>query len=181
MLGGAANVVNNMAALGARPILCGVIGEDKTGREIIEKIAKTGLLTDGIVIEQDRPTSIKTRVVAQGQQIVRFDRENRSDITTESIRGILGFMETCLDDMDAIVVADYGKGVISDALMKGLRKLTRDASVMIAVDPKTGNFEYYHGVDVITPNHHEAGIFCRFDIVNGETLIRAGKKILHDL
>ncbi|MCP4666863.1 MAG: D-glycero-beta-D-manno-heptose-7-phosphate kinase [Deltaproteobacteria bacterium] len=181
MLGGAANVVNNMAALGARPILCGVIGEDKTGREIIEKIAEKGLLTDGIVIEQDRPTSIKTRVVAQGQQIVRFDRENRSDITTESITKVLDFMETCLDDTDAIVVADYGKGVISGALMKGLRELTRDASVMIAVDPKTGNFECYHGVDVITPNHHEAGIFCRFDIVNGETLIRAGKKILHDL
>ena len=181
MLGGAANVVNNMAALGAKPILCGVIGNDKTGREIIEKIAETGLVTDGIVIEKERPTSIKTRVVAQGQQIVRFDRESRSDITAESIKKILDFVETRLDDTDAIVVSDYGKGVISEILMKGLRELIRDSSITIAVDPKTGNFKCYQGVDVITPNHHEAGIFCRFDIINGETLIRAGRKILHAL
>ena len=181
MLGGAANVVNNIATLGAKPILCGVIGEDQTGREILEKIKETGLLTDGIVIEQKRPTSIKTRVVAEGQQIVRFDRESRLDITAESIRRLLDFIKISLDNTDAIIVADYGKGVISGPLMKGLRELTEGTSVIIAVDPKTGNFEYYQGVDVITPNHHEAGIFCRFDIVNGETLIRAGRQILRDL
>jgi len=181
MLGGAANVVNNIATLGAKPILCGVIGEDQTGREILEKIKETGLLTDGIVIEQNRPTSIKTRVVAEGQQIVRFDRESRLDITAESIRRLLDFIKISLDNTDAIIVADYGKGVISGPLMKGLRELTEGSSVIIAVDPKTGNFEYYQGVDVITPNHHEAGIFCRFDIVNGETLIRAGRQILGDL
>ena len=181
MLGGAANVVNNIATLGAKPILCGVIGEDQTGREILEKIKEPGLLTDGIVIEKNRPTSIKTRVVAEGQQIVRFDRESRLDITAESIRRLLDFIKISLDNTDAIIVADYGKGVISGPLMKGLRELTEGTSVIIAVDPKTGNFEYYQGVNVITPNHHEAGIFCRFDIVNGETLIRAGRQILRDL
>lgn len=180
-LGGAANVVHNIATLGARPILCGVVGEDQTGREIIDKISEAGLRTDGIVIEQGRTTSTKTRVVAQGQQVVRFDRECRSDIEAESAKGFLDFIQKNLDDTDAIVVSDYGKGVISGPLIKGLRKLTEGSSVIIAVDPKTGNFEYYHGVDVITPNHHEAAMFCRFEIVNGETLIRAGKQILDEL
>jgi D-beta-D-heptose 7-phosphate kinase/D-beta-D-heptose 1-phosphate adenosyltransferase len=79
------------------------------------------------------------------------------------------------------VVSDYGKGVISGPLMKGLRELVQDSPVIIAVDPKTGNFEYYRGVDVITPNHHEAGIFCRFEIVDEETLLRAGMQIIGEL
>jgi D-beta-D-heptose 7-phosphate kinase/D-beta-D-heptose 1-phosphate adenosyltransferase len=184
MLGGAANVVHNIATLGARPTLCGVVGQDLTGKVIINELNNMGLASDGIVLEQGRPTSIKTRVVARNQQVVRFDRETRTDIRPESIENLLVFIGENLDRLDAIVVADYGKGVISASLMKGLRKLIRSAegeSVKIAVDPKTGNFEYYHGVDVITPNHHEAGIFCRFEIVDEETLVRAGKQMIKEL
>ena len=184
MLGGAANVIHNIATLGARPTLCGVVGQDHAGKAIINELNNMGLASDGIVLEQGRPTSIKTRVVARNQQVVRFDRETRTDIRPESIKNLLSFVEEKLDRLDAIVVADYGKGVISASLMKGLRKLIQSAageSVKIAVDPKTGNFEYYHGVDVITPNHHEAGIFCRFEIVDEETLVRAGKEMLKEL
>lgn len=184
MLGGAANVIHNIATLGARPTLCGVVGQDHAGKAIINEINNMGLTSDGIVLEQGRPTSIKTRVVARNQQVVRFDRETRTDIRPESIENLLTFIGENLDGLDAIVVADYGKGVISATLMKGLRKLIQSApgeSVKIAVDPKTGNFEYYHGVDVITPNHHEAGIFCRFEIVDEETLVRAGKQMLKEL
>jgi rfaE bifunctional protein kinase chain/domain len=184
MLGGAANVIHNIATLGARPTLCGVVGQDQAGKAIIKELNNMGLTSDGIVLEQGRPTSIKTRVVARNQQVVRFDREIRTDIRPESIEDLLTFIGENLDRLDAIVVADYGKGVISASLMKGLRKLIQSAageSVKIAVDPKTGNFEYYHGVDVITPNHHEAGIFCRFEIVDEETLVRAGKQMLKEL
>lgn len=184
MLGGAANVIHNIATLGAKPTLCGVVGQDHAGKAIINEINNMGLTSDGIVLEQGRPTSIKTRVVARNQQVVRFDRETRTDIRPESIENLLTFIRENLDGLDAIVVADYGKGVISATLMKGLRKLIQSApgeSVKIAVDPKTGNFEYYHGVDVITPNHHEAGIFCRFEIVDEETLVRAGKQMLKEL
>jgi D-beta-D-heptose 7-phosphate kinase/D-beta-D-heptose 1-phosphate adenosyltransferase len=184
MLGGAANVIHNIATLGAKPTLCGVVGQDHAGKAIINEINNMGLTSDGIVLEQGRPTSIKTRVVARNQQVVRFDRETRTDIRPESIENLLTFIGENLDGLDAIVVADYGKGVISATLMKGLRKLIQSApgeSVKIAVDPKTGNFEYYHGVDVITPNHHEAGIFCRFEIVDEETLVRAGKQMLKEL
>jgi D-beta-D-heptose 7-phosphate kinase/D-beta-D-heptose 1-phosphate adenosyltransferase len=183
-LGGAANVIHNMATLGAEPVLCGVIGEDRTGRQIQNKIDQMGLKTDGIVVEPDRPTSIKTRIVAYNQQVVRFDRESKKNIRPESIEKILDFIEKSIDAIDAIVVTDYGKGVISAPLMKGLRDLVRQASersIIIAVDPKTGNFEYYHEVDVITPNHHEAGSYCGFEIVDEDTLMQAGKKMLNEL
>lgn len=181
MLGGAANVIHNIATLGATPILCGVIGKDRTGREILDEIARMDLTSDGIITEEARPTSIKTRVVAHDQQVVRFDRESRADIRPESIQRILKFIKKNLDSIDAIVVSDYGKGVVSAPLMKGLRQFVQDDSVVIAVDPKTGNFEYYYGVNVITPNHHEAAIFCRFEVFDQETLIRAGNHMLREL
>lgn len=181
MFGGAANVIHNISTLGANPVLCGVIGEDPTGQEIMDKVNEMGLKVDGIVTERDRPTSIKTRVIARSQQVVRFDRERRGDISPESLRKLLHVIEKNLDNMDGIVVSDYGKGVISSDLMKGLRELVRDDSVIIAVDPKTGNFEYYHEVDVITPNHHEAGTFCGFEIVDQDTLMRAGRHMLWEL
>ncbi len=184
MLGGAANVIRNIAALGARPLLCGVIGADANGEEILEHLQGLGLRTHGTVVEKERPTSIKTRVIAHNQQVVRIDRETRRDISPKTIERMLSFIGENLEDLDAVVVSDYGKGVVSSELMKGLRGLVRsreNRSIIIAVDPKTGNFESYHGVDVITPNHHEAGLFCRLEIVDEETLLRAGRQILNEL
>ncbi len=181
MLGGAANVINNIISLGGQCILCGIVGEDDTGESVIETLRGLGCPTDGILMEAGRPTSIKTRVVAQNQQVVRFDRESRKSIRAESIEKLLEFISGVSDGIDGIVVADYGKGVISGQLMKGLRRLVWDSDIVLAVDPKTGNFEYYDGVDVITPNHHEAGAFCRIEIVDEGTLLRAGKKMLGDL
>ena len=181
MLGGAANVVNNIASLGGTPILCGVIGEDQTGREIVDTMLQQGLRTDGIIREPGRPTSIKTRVVAHNQQVVRFDREVRKRLQDESIKRILDFVREIEGDYEAVIVTDYGKGVISAELMEGLRKFLSDSRTLIAVDPKTGNFEFYHGVDVITPNHHEAAAFCRMEIVDEESLVQAGRHMLNEL
>lgn len=181
MLGGAANVLNNIASLGGRPILCGVIGNDPTGEEIVERVKGLDLVYDGIIFESDRCTSIKTRVVARNQQVVRFDRESRGGIKPESIDKLLVFVKENLDKLDAIIVADYGKGVISAQLMKGLRDIVLDSDIILAVDPKSDNFEYYQGVDLITPNHHEAGAFCRTHIVDEETLTQAGSHMLSEL
>ena len=184
MLGGAANVIHNISNLGASPVLCGVIGADRTGQEILNTVSGMGLKTDGIVTEQGRPTSIKTRVVAHNQQVVRFDRERQTDIRPESIKRLLDIVKKNLNNLDGIVVSDYGKGVISANLMKGLRELVQSASegsICIAVDPKLSNFKYYQGVDVITPNHYEAGAFCRFEIVDEDTLMRAGRQMLSEL
>jgi D-beta-D-heptose 7-phosphate kinase/D-beta-D-heptose 1-phosphate adenosyltransferase len=120
-------------------------------------------------------------VVAHNQQVVRFDRESRKKLGVESVEKILHFIQRMQDSYDAIVVADYGKGVISAELMEGLRGLVLQSRAILAVDPKIGNFESYRHVDVITPNHHEAGAFCRMEIVDRESLVRAGKQMLKEL
>jgi D-beta-D-heptose 7-phosphate kinase/D-beta-D-heptose 1-phosphate adenosyltransferase len=180
-LGGAANVVHNIISLGGKSILCGVIGEDNTGSELIEMLKDLGLTTDGILADTDRHTSIKTRVVAQSQQVVRFDRETRRSLDPLKTGKLLEYLKKRIGNIDAVIVADYGKGVISPQLMKGLRDLLAGSRIILAVDPKTDHFEYYKGIDVITPNHHEAGAYCRFEIVDEETLIKAGRKMLDDL
>jgi rfaE bifunctional protein kinase chain/domain len=181
MLGGAANVLNNIASLGGKAILCGVVGEDERGKEILEKISALGFTTEGILMEKDRQTTIKTRIVAQSQQVVRFDREVRRQVREENIRKLLNFIRSLTKQIDAMVVSDYGKGVVSAPLMEGLRELLSGSQIVLAVDPKTGNFEYYRGIDVITPNHHEAGAFCKMVISDEDSLIKAGKLMLSEL
>ena len=181
MLGGAANVINNIVSLGGKPSLCGVIGDDPMGRETVDRVKNLGLRTDGIITEPGRPTSIKTRVVAHNQQVVRFDRESRKSLGSESKTRILDFVQQMKGRYDVLIVADYGKGVISAELMGGLRSLTLDSEAIIAVDPKIGNFECYQGVDVITPNHHEAAAFCRIEITDDQSLERAGRQMLNEL
>ncbi len=181
MLGGAGNVVNNISSLGGEAILCGVVGDDSTGRQVVQLLKTLGVTTEGILQEPDRPTTIKTRIVAQHQQVVRFDRESRREILPESVERLLGFVSRLRKDIQAIVVSDYAKGVISHQLMKGLRDLVADSKIVLGVDPKKNNFAFYKGIDVITPNHHEASAFSGIEIVDDETLMRAGKQILRHL
>ena len=122
MLGGAANVLNNIASLGGKAILCGVVGEDGRGKEIVEKISAFGFTTEGILMEKDRQTTIKTRIVAQSQQVVRFDREVRRQVREENIRKLLNFIRSLTKQIDAVVVSDYGKGVVSAPLMGGIER-----------------------------------------------------------
>jgi rfaE bifunctional protein kinase chain/domain len=181
MLGGAANVVNNIASLGGRAILCGVVGNDRTGQEIIEKIEALGFPTWGILKSSNRPTTIKSRIVAQSQQVVRFDRENRKPISKEEASKLLSFIAKVKKDIDAVIVSDYDKGVISSEIMSGLKELRRGSRIILAVDPKPNHFEYYREIDVITPNHHEAATFCRIPSVDQESMLQAGTFMLTQL
>jgi len=181
MLGGAANVLHNIVSLGGRCILCGVVGGDGTGKAVLERVRDLGCPTDGIVVDSERTTTIKTRIVAHNQQVVRFDRENRKAIGRDDTEKLLEFVSSMGSRLDGIVVADYGKGVITGSLMQGLREISHKSGIPLAVDPNTGNFEYYGGADIITPNHHEAGAFCRLEIVDEESLVRAGQDILQTL
>lgn len=181
MLGGAANVVNNIYSLGGRVSLCGVIGDDSSGVEILQKMQGMGLDTEGIITEPQRCTSIKSRIVANNQQVVRFDRETQKDIKPETIEKLIDFIKARKETLNAIVVEDYGKGVISAPLMKALRDVVLDSNIFIAVDPKEDNFEYYHDVDILTPNQHEAGAFCRVKIVDETSLIEAGNRMMERL
>lgn len=177
MLGGAGNVVRNLATLGARPFLCGVVGDDPEGRKVLQDLEALGLSTSAVVVEASRPTSVKTRIVAHHQQVVRFDRETRQPLHTESTRRIIDILGSRLQELDVLVISDYGKGVVTSSLMEGIWEMIRRTGAprpMLTVDPKTGNFECYKGVTVITPNHHEAGLFCGLELGEEEALLRAG-------
>jgi len=180
-LGGAANVLHNIISLKGRADLSGVVGDDTYGREVIELIKGLGLKTDGIIRDSHRCTSTKTRVLGHNQQMIRIDREKKHAVDNDITKKILRSLKNVIKSIDAIVIADYGKGVITSSLMNGIRDLTAGTNIIIGVDPKPVNFDYYHGIDVITPNHHEAGAFCRFEIHDEETLIRAGMKMLDEL
>jgi len=181
MLGGAANVVNNIAALGGRAILCGIVGNDRTGEEIVERIESLNLPTGGIVRVSSRPTTIKTRIIAQSQQVVRFDRESRTGVDPKAMDLLLSFIRKTKDSLHAIVVSDYDKGVVTAEVMEGLRNLHRGSGIILGVDPKPKHFDLYRGIDVITPNHHEAGAFCGIQIMDRESLVMAGTRILDKL
>ena len=177
-LGGCANVINNIFAMGGRVHLAGVVGSDETGRRLLSEFRNRGLDTGGIVVEAGRPTSLKTRIVAHGQQVVRFDREDRKPVEAKSIRKILSYIESLRDDLGALVVSDYSKGVVTRPLLEGIRKVIAGRPIFTCVDPKQRDFSVYQGFDIITPNHYEAGYAAGEEMQNGQDHIRVGMKLL---
>lgn len=155
-LGGAANVTNNVRALGAHAFLAGVIGEDGMGRMMRERIAATGVDDSAVVVDATRPTSVKTRVIAQKQQIVRYDRESRAPIAADVARRLMERITAILPKVQTVVLSDYAKGVLSPELVASVIAACRAAKKPVLVDPKTRNFESYKGATVITPNYKEA-------------------------
>ncbi|MCX7816554.1 MAG: PfkB family carbohydrate kinase [Syntrophales bacterium] len=178
LLGGGANVMNNIYALGGQVYGAGVVGDDEMGRYIINELRMRNVDTNGVVIEPNRKTTIKTRIIAHNQQVVRFDRESRKPIDVQSEEHILGVLETLRDRIGAIVVSDYGKGVVTETLMKGIRELVKGSGIVVCVDPKKNNYSIYRGADVVTPNNHEAERVVGYEIRDRSTLLRAGNEIL---
>lgn len=155
-LGGAANVFNNILALGGQADLCGVIGADESGRLLLKELGGRRQGRGGVVIDHDRPTTRKSRVVAHNQQIVRYDVERRTELSGLLQRRILRYVESRLKDLSCLVVSDYAKGVVTASLMAELTRLAGQRKIPIIVDPKVEHFGYYKGVTVVTPNHLEA-------------------------
>ncbi len=172
-LGGASNVALNLKSLGSEVFLFGVVGNDSCGKRLLNMIRDSGLDVGNILTLEDRPTTLKTRVIAQSQQIVRFDREKILRIDKKHAYEIVkGVKES---GVNAVIVSDYGKGVVSDYLIDELKKI----GVFIAVDPKIKNAYAYNGVDIITPNLKEAQEISGVEIYafpNGIEL--AAKKII---
>ena len=181
MLGGAGNVLNNIISLGGNVLLCGVIGNDPMGRELTRKLRELSSPIDGLVVEDGRPTTIKTRIVAHSQQVVRVDREERKPVNDKSIERILATIEGEIPESDAIVVADYGKGVVTKSLMDGIRSLSQNSRIILAVDPTARNVKYYTDVTLITPNNYEAQQMSGIQIDDDQSLMRAGTHLLEEL
>jgi D-beta-D-heptose 7-phosphate kinase/D-beta-D-heptose 1-phosphate adenosyltransferase len=181
-LGGAGNVAANIQSLGGRVILAGVVGNDLPGERLIHEIEAAGIKSDGVVVDRSRQTTIKTRVVAGSQQIVRFDRESMSDLSKEAADRLLEVVTNRLAEADAVLISDYAKGVISKRVARQILSLARRHRKIVVVDPKVHHFPLYKGATVITPNHHEALAFAHLPAWGQEDLLAvAGRELLRKL
>jgi D-beta-D-heptose 7-phosphate kinase/D-beta-D-heptose 1-phosphate adenosyltransferase len=181
LLGGAANVVNNIYCLGGKGSICGVVGDDEMGMKIIQKMNEIGIETSGIFIEKGRQTTVKTRIVAHQQQVVRIDRETTNSPSSSILPEILEFLNKSIEDFNGIILSDYGKGLLNKELIRKIVKKAKENRRFIIVDPKVKNFFFYKGVTVITPNTNEASEASGISIVDEDSLKKAGKKLLNRL
>jgi rfaE bifunctional protein kinase chain/domain len=182
LLGAATNVVNNVHTLGGKVSVCGVIGHDDAGRQLVQMLRLQGINTDGLIVENGRPTTVKTRVIAHSQQVVRFDRETKVGINRNTHQRIFEYVRQQEDiGLDAIVLSDYSKGVVTKDLVGDIVKLARKKSIIVSVDPKVNHFGIYSGVTILTPNTKEASIGSKIEIEDEKSLIKAGALLLKKL
>lgn len=155
--GGAANVALNINSLGANAILCSVIGNDERGNEFFDLMHANNLSTEGIVIDNSRITTVKTRIISDGQHLLRVDEENTDNLESELEGSFIKYVKNILisKNIDAIIFQDYDKGVITRQVIKEISHLAKEKKIPVTVDPKKRNFNYYDNVTLFKPNFKE--------------------------
>lgn len=156
VLGGAGNVINNLVALGAKVSVSGVIGDDENGKELLSMLGIIGVGTDGLIRQVGRKTSKKSRIIASNQQILRYDKESKDSIAPESEKSVVSYVESVVKECDIVIISDYGKGVITDAVASGVIAAAKSAGKKVLVDPKGKDYRKYRGAYLLTPNKKEA-------------------------
>lgn len=154
--GGAANVANNLKSLGAKVIILSRIGADNEGQIFLEELKKKGVSSKGILVDKTIPTILKTRIIAKHQQVLRLDREKIVSYDKKFFNRVMSFLNKNIDRYDAIIISDYGKGMITRELLKDVCHLAKKKGKILTVDPKVEHFGFYRGVTSITPNKKEA-------------------------
>jgi D-beta-D-heptose 7-phosphate kinase / D-beta-D-heptose 1-phosphate adenosyltransferase len=177
-LGGAGNVVRNLIAMGGNVALFATIGRDNPGRWFRNHCEQISVESFWLKEDPRRPTTIKTRVVARNQQLVRIDEEHVSDIPPELEASILQEMKSVMPQVKAVIISDYGKGFITAGILEGLISLAKAEGVPVLVDPKGMDFRRYRGVSYITPNKREAALAAGIDIKDRDSLHEAGRVLL---
>ena len=180
MPGGAANVANNIRALGGAVSVVGLIGEDRWGELLLSELSSRAIDTGGI-LRVKRPTTVKTRVIAHHQQVVRVDREQPEALPEGAVGRLIDAVRTRLDQTDAVILEDYGKGVITRKLLEAVIPEARNRRKIITVDPKEEHFELYQGVTALTPNRVEAGQAVGRELKTDADVQRAGRDIVQRL
>ena len=173
-LGGAGNVAVNLRALGADPVLISVVGDDADGKVLCRALAGRGVAPRRVVTDPARPTTVKTRIIAHSQQVVRADRELRADVDGDALTRVANAIDDELPGCEAMVVSDYGKGVVHPRTLDRALLLARKAKVPVCVDPKESHIDHYKGVSILTPNQHEAGYVMGRRIVDEPSLLEVG-------
>ena len=179
--GGAANVAANLSSLGCRVSVIGVVGADEDGRQLLEILQSVGIDTTAILSTVDRPTICKTRILGGKQQMLRLDVEKSGELTTELNARILSGFEAQVSGCAAIILSDYGKGVLSNSVCQGIIRRGRELRIPIFVDPKGLNYAKYAGCDVISPNRMELAQATSVEPGDLELLLEKGQRLRSDL
>lgn len=176
-LGGACNVIHNLVSLDAIALPCGVVGDDGVGLELVGLLRELGVVTAGVVVQHGRATTKKSRVIASHQQVVRVDWESRVDISEESEELLIKYIDENLQNIDALVLSDYGKGVLTSRLCQEAIRRARAAKKPVLIDPKGRDYSKYRGATLLTPNKKEAKEASGIEICDSLSLEAALRKL----
>jgi len=155
-LGGAANVLANLVALGTRASVVGVTGNDSANERLRAELKGAGAASDTLIVDESRPTTLKTRIIAHSQLVVRADRERRTPVEAKTEERIIEVLREAIPEADAFVVSDYDKGAVTPRVLAEVLRLAYGRGIPVLVDPKIRNFDAYRPATLVTPNHHEA-------------------------
>lgn len=175
LLGGSANVANNINSLGGKSIVSGVVGRDNDGKALIDMLKGIKIRTRAIAVDDVRPTTIKTRIIAHNQQVVRFDREAKYKINGAVFKKVIADLRKSVASADVIIVSDYAKGLVTKELLDEVVLQAKRYKIPIAVDPKVSHFEFYNDVNIVTPNNLEASMASGIEISDEKSLKIAGE------
>jgi len=173
--GGAANVMLNLVSLGAKVYCSGVVGNDREAHELLLYLKKKRINTGGIVTCGKGPTTVKTRVIAHGQQVVRIDKEKKLELSASLIDKIVKKIRPVMKRMDAVIYSDYNKGIFTFESVSEFNDLAKGK--IVCVDPKPGNMRFFRNVTFVSPNKKEAGIAAGVNIENDEDLLHAAREL----
>jgi rfaE bifunctional protein kinase chain/domain len=179
--GGAANVALNIYKLGGTPVPVGVIGYDNDGTIFKSLIHETNICSDGIITDDSRPTTAKTRVIADSQQVVRIDKESKNDINGKIQNKILRYLNKIINSIDGIILQDYNKGVLTSSLIEKIIEIANKKDILVTVDPKFNNFFNYRNVTVFKPNRKETEDVLGIKIKTDSDISLAGKELIEKL
>jgi D-glycero-beta-D-manno-heptose-7-phosphate kinase len=155
-LGGAANVLANLVALGVRASVVGVTGKDSAAERLRAELKEAGASVETLIVDESRPTTLKTRIIAHSQLVVRADRERRDPVDEETEERLIEALKKALPEADAFVVSDYDKGAVTPRVLAAILPFAYGRGLPVLIDPKIRNFDAYRPATLVTPNHHEA-------------------------
>ena len=173
VLGGAGNVINNLFALGSKVDVISVIGDDLVGNELKFLLEKIDISTSNLIIEKNRKTSKKSRLIASQQQVLRYDNESIENISSKSVNTVLKIFTRSIRNYDCIILSDYGKGVLTNDLTQNIIRIANENKIKVLVDPKGKDYSKYKGAYTLTPNKQEAMEATNIDIKDNISLVKA--------
>lgn len=176
--GGAANVANNISSLKGNAFIAGIVGDDNAKEILIADLKEKGINTAGLITDEDKPTIQKTRIIGRSQQLLRVDYEKKGYAKDHVEEKILDFISKVIDKIDAIIISDYAKGVVTKKLVKAVVRISKDKNKILVIDPKPKHKEFYKGADLLTPNASEAAEMTGIEEESDHSVRKIGKKLL---